>query len=127
MEAIELRLGNKIYSNELDIDNGCEVLQIVDCDYYAIHEILRGNKVNKYSQIPITEQLLLQIGFEKVNHIHGYAFFTLSKSKKNKCHIDIYDSKTNYMGYSVKHCKYLHELQNLFYAITGSELFLSGI
>lgn len=82
MEATELRLGNKIYSNELDIDNGCELLQIVDCDYYAVHEILRGNKVNKYSPIPLTEQLLLQIGFEKVNHITDIHFILSVNRKK---------------------------------------------
>lgn len=70
----------------------------------------------------LTEELLVQYGFEKINHIHGYSFFTLHKSKVNKCNIDIYNTKTLYMSYSVNHCQYLHQLQNLYFAITGNEI-----
>ena len=77
---------------------------------------------NHCGGILLTEEILLKIGFEKINHIHGYSFYSLSKSKKNKCHIDIYDTQTKYMGYLVNHCEYVHELQNLFFALTGKEL-----
>ena len=123
MEATELRLGNKIYSNELDIDNGCEVLQIVDCDYYAIHEILRGNKVNKYSPIPITEKLLLTIGFQNRPEYSIYGFINefgrFSIWLDGRFKIESQDIP--------KSIKYLHELQNVYFALTGSELSLSGI
>ena len=77
--------------------------------------------------VKLTGDILLKIGFKKINHIHGYSFYSLSKSKKNKCHIDIYENKTQYMGYSVKHCEYLHELQNLFFTINGKELSIEDV
>ena len=78
--------------------------------------------LNNFKPIELTEEILLKCGFERINHIHGYSFFTLSKSKVNKCHIDIYENKTQYMGYSVSHCKHLHQLQNLYFALTNEEL-----
>jgi len=82
--------------------------------------------IKNLKPIPLTEEWLIKIGFAKINHINGYSFYSLSKSKINKCHIDIYDSKTQYMGYSVKHCKYLHELQNLYFVLTGLELIINN-
>lgn len=127
MEATELRLGNKIYSNEFDIDNGCDVLQIVDCDYYAIHEIFKGNKVNKYSPIPITENLLLKIGFEYSKTTDKFFI------KDNTFGISTADNKFRFIQGNLvcqlilRDLKYVHELQNLYYALTGNELSLSGI
>ena len=72
--------------------------------------------------VPLTTEILEKIGFKRVDHVSCYSFYSLSQSKKNRCHIDIYPEKTQWMCYSVKHCKYLHELQNLYYSLTGSEL-----
>ena len=72
--------------------------------------------------IPLTEDILLKVGAKKVNHINGYIFWTFSDSKINKAHIDIYDYKTCYYGYSVNHCKHLHQLQNLLKSLTGNDL-----
>ncbi len=72
--------------------------------------------------IPLTEDILLKAGAKKVNHINGYSFWTFSDSKINKAHVDIYDGKTRYYGYSVNHCKHLHTLQNLFKSLTGNDL-----
>jgi hypothetical protein len=72
--------------------------------------------------IPLTEEWLKKFGAEKINHIHGYSFWTFSKSKLNKIHIDIYERHTDYYGHQVKHCAYVHELMNLYHALTGSEL-----
>jgi hypothetical protein len=72
--------------------------------------------------VPLTPEILEKIGFKRIDHVHGYSFYSLSQSKKNRCHIDIYPEKTSWMSYSVKHCKYVHELQNLYYSLVGSEL-----
>lgn len=74
------------------------------------------------SPIPLTEDILIKAGAKKVNHINGYSFWTFSDSKINKAHVDIYDGKTCYYGYSVNHCKHLHTLQNLFKLLTGNYL-----
>jgi len=117
MKAKHYRVGNFIKFGELRH-------RVTHHDIRNLYESELINKVpsSSYSDIPLTEDWLLKIGFEKINHIHGYSFYSLSKSKKNKCHIDIYDTKTKCMGYSVNHCEYVHQLQNLFFAITGTEL-----
>lgn len=90
------------------------------------------NDRNNYNQfeefikpIPLTEEWLVKFDFEKIKHIHGYSFWTLSKSKRNKCHIDIYETKTLFAGYVVENCKYVHQLQNLYWCLCGKELELN--
>jgi hypothetical protein len=128
MEAKELRLGNKIYSKELDIDNACEVLQIIECDYYAIHEILRGNETNKYQSIPLTENL--------INRINSIKFDWVEKSHRGKYAQFTIDGMLFYFftdkGIIQKHgshreIKTLHGFENLFNALTDKELSLYDI
>jgi hypothetical protein len=75
--------------------------------------------------IPLTPEILVKCGFVLVNHIHGYSFYTMdrqSQKDKSKPPIDVYENKTQYMGCLVNHCQYLHQLQNLYFALTGTEL-----
>jgi len=116
----ELRFNNWIKYADKDywikdvIGKPCQI----DIDIFIEAE----SKPDLYEPITLSPDVLEKVGFSRVDHIHGYSFYTLSKSKKNRCHIDIYPEKTQWMSYSVKHCKYLHELQNLYYSLTGSEL-----
>lgn len=127
---------NEIRINNIVIYNNCQwVVCSIDSpnpridkrfDGKYVVEIYNGGSVyvplEDLSPIPITEQILIEFGAEKINHIHGYSFYTFSKSKTNKIHLDIYDNKTLYMGYYVNHCSYVHQLQNLYLALTGEEL-----
>lgn len=72
--------------------------------------------------IPLTPDILEKIGAIKVNHIHGYSFYTFINSKVIKLHLDIYENKTNYYGYNIPHIKYLHTLQQLIRLFTGKEI-----
>jgi hypothetical protein len=128
MKEKDLRIGNTIHRISKDTYNfngeGTDKIITdadVNVDLWILKEISELTQ-KEYFAIELTEKVLLKIGFEKINHIHGYSFYSLSKSKLNKCNINIYDNKTLFMNYSVKHCKYLHELQNLFFVLTGSEL-----
>lgn len=75
--------------------------------------------------IELTPELLIEkCGFEKIDHINGYSFYAMKA--KNQPKINIYLEgvcKTEWMGYYVpSHCKYLHQLQNLIYCLTGKAL-----
>ena len=132
MEAKELRIGNLVTDEwnsrviKVDsIDDKGINLEIEDDGNYpelAKRWIEPCYKFECLYPIPLTEKLLLNFGFSKINYTHGDSFYTLSRSKINKCYIDIYDSSTKYMGYSVRHCKYVHQLQNLYFALTREEL-----
>lgn len=122
MDIRDLRIGNWVMYNDQNQTPMPTAIQIGIQDLVLINENVKDCN---YQPILLTEEILLKCGFEKINHIHGYSFYSLSKSKKNKCHIDIYDNKTLWMGYSVGHCQHLHELQNLFYSLTKTELIIN--
>jgi hypothetical protein len=81
--------------------------------------------------IPITEEWLLKFGFEvEVKEVHTYYlkdygdfFFTLAEASIGYWHTRIrnhrYDHES-FVGLGV--IKYLHSLQNMFFALTGEEL-----
>lgn len=114
MKANELRIGNYfIYDNRVN-----EVLSIyINFGKYRI-TFKNENKsklVENCNPIPLTEEWLLRFGFEKV--IDGYEF--------NNYHIDI-EKIRPYFGYSWQDYRtpidYVHQLQNLYFALTGEEL-----
>lgn len=107
IQAIELRISN------LAEYNG---------EFNTVAELFNISNSSHWNPIPLTEEWLIKFYFEAINHIHGYRFYTLSQSKKNKIHIDVYDNKTVYMGHTIKNIEYVHQLQNLYFALTGQEL-----
>lgn len=118
MKANELRIGNYIQredlaSRELRFE---QVLELCDkvtttgpvkvvCDY------------NDIKPIPLTEQWLLDFGFKKINGKYFRVGFQL---KAVKVIDDIgYHFKREGLSIEIKH---VHQLQNLYFALTGEEL-----
>ncbi len=114
LSASDLRIGNWVNGNK---PYQVTITELVTQDYHD-----KVTFTSYLEPIPLTEDWLLKFGFEKINHIHGYSFYSLSKSKKHIQGIEIYERRTAYKGFSVKHCEYVHQLQNLYYALTGQEL-----
>ena len=128
IKANELRIGNKINKHfeggdaqEIDVTTR----DIFDC---------QTNPTGKftYTGIPITEELLINIGFyeykieniltdKKAFRIDRGAFANIYFSDGHL----IIDSMTGYykMVSQIK-IKYVHQLQNLYFALTGEELTL---
>lgn len=115
MNAKDFRIGNLVeYDNRIfEIDTIAEEFPTLNTDEFGIGVVSWAN----IKPIPLTEDWLLKFGFKKINHIYGYYFWSLSKGK-----IDIYEKKTTFRGYSVLHIEHVHQLQNLYYALTGEEL-----
>ena len=80
--------------------------------------------ISDIEYIPLTEEWLKKCEFEKINHIGGYSFWSLKRPRKSsKPSICIYSSYTTVGNNThVNHCKYVHQLQNLYFALTGMEL-----
>ena len=115
IKANELRIGNLVLPQH-DLDGKYHLVKKLEAG-------LTNDYIEEwYSPITLTPEILERCGFERIDHIHGYTFYTLSKSRKNRCHIDIYPEKTQWMSYTMSHCKYLHQLQNLYFTLTGQEL-----
>jgi hypothetical protein len=123
MKASELRIGNWLMFRNMIMP---ETYTQVDPRFFRSFIIGDGLEVSGYYHgIPLTPEILVKCGFVLVNHIHGYSFYTMdrrSKNDKSKPAIDVYENKTQFMGCSVNYCQYLHQLQNLYFALTGSEL-----
>lgn len=72
--------------------------------------------------IPITEEWLLKFGFKKIKNTPWYREYRIDK--KNIVSFDKDDKEYSYFNLSSRLCtlKYVHQLQNLYFALTGAEL-----
>ena len=104
MKASELRLGNWV-----EDENG----------YYQIESEHLQDEVFPYLQtweIPLTEEWLLKFGFVKHKTTDIYPTFAKQMFNWN-------DGILYIIGYGfMNHIKYVHQLQNLYFALTGEEL-----
>jgi len=107
MDSKELRIGNLINDNGLV--ESVVVEHLINDEYY---DGLKGCK-----PIPLTEECLIKFGFSKINgkHIEAWELigspFTWSKDCLNIGN-----------GMSITNIKHVHQLQNLYFALTGEEL-----
>jgi len=112
IQANELRIGNLLQ----DEDGAFPVTKT----FFSLLEI----NLETCKPIPLTEEWLLKFGFEKVCY-EKYAHKKLNKLRayphvmKNGFGIYLMDS------YGLPHIKYVHQLQNLYFALTGTELKLT--
>lgn len=120
--ANELRIGNWIHNPIQGIN--------FQVDLATIGNVMRDNdKRNKvpdyslYKPIPITEEIILKCGFDKNSYyyIHKKTYFIFTFGL-GLCYINI-DSM--FESFSRDETKHLHQLQNLYFAITGEELEVS--
>lgn len=117
----ELRIGNYLLMNRRMVQVGGipnTIKLLIPGEQYAV-------EVEEFEPIPITEALLLKLGFENVG------FYDNVYSKDNiRVHIDKNKEIDTVLfimyndGGSIfeKEVSSLHQLQNLYFALTGKEL-----
>lgn len=137
INATELRIGNWIASGEKFNDTSTigKVLEIgnEERDFEQIYcECLESFEwffKDNYCGIPLTEELLLKCGFEKKDK-EWYLFpspeiqiIVLNDDKYNGVMFYTRTIHTDYTPiYCTKHINNVHQLQNLYFALTGQEL-----
>ena len=105
MKETELRVGNYI----LDTFNG----RITCVNWQEISWIQEGT--DRYKPIELTEEILLKCGFSKS--------YTKGVFKLGDFTIDVYSKTWKFKREWIDiNFKYLHQLQNLYFALTGQEL-----
>ena len=117
----ELRIGNYIEEGKVEkIDNS------IDEIYYSGDRCYLSSYCNNINPIPLTEEWLLKFGFENVHTDWFYKDIEKTNSYQFCFNICLSNGKitldSGFDENSIIKLKYVHQLQNLYFALTGSEL-----
>lgn len=148
MKATELRIGNLILSPDGKIYYVSNLSLDIDDEYNELigavmlgkttHEILKEEREVYWNPIPLTEDWLLKLGFkEEVTYGYGWTTEKGLEFHRNGVSIvffqgeyayayKVYDGGTSDEWYSQTTIKFIHQLQNLYFALTGEELKING-
>lgn len=124
MKTSELMIGNYVMAI-----NNYEDIFYVNCIYgYRDLNITSGiyknydTTIRNIKPIPLTEEWLLKFGFDLINNEYHQSrnhelklYWTVNKNKM----IPEFNEKRFVTGYDFK---YVHQLQNLYFILTGEEL-----
>ena len=128
LSATELRIGNLVgIASSLNFNIG-KVTLISNNRILLENKI--SNKNHKFIPIELTEEWLLRFGFEKAKHSHGYDcyikdgfdFDIVSHGRYWVLAIYTDESCTDSLYFAHGRFEYVHQLQNLYFALTGEEL-----
>jgi hypothetical protein len=117
MKAKNLRIGNIVTHKISGISKVTQVGSSIHPEYVAGRSLEGVYWVKSYLPVEITEQWLIDFGFRKDEELNyrWYIDDWLAYDLDDNC-IRISDS------WEFGKRKYVHELQNLYFAITGTEL-----
>lgn len=113
MKANELRIGNYVYDDVLkDIDT------VYQLDLRCVNDCYIKDLNNEMKPIPLTEEWLLKFGF---------VVFGIDKDHYSLHDFKLFDVGGYYIVTPLPHeykpiIKHVHQLQNLYFALTGEEL-----
>lgn len=135
VKANELRIGNLLkYTNyeKLKEDRRGKVFEVIPDDIQFLTEV---DSCDYIEPIPLTEEWLVRLGLEyEYDTMESFKGKKYAKETDEQKHYCIFRNAeeisyfvfnfSSYMAYShrIKTVKYVHELQNIFHAITGEEL-----
>tara|TARA_R110002020_G_scaffold69158_1_gene180217 strand:- start:9 stop:371 length:363 start_codon:yes stop_codon:yes gene_type:complete len=118
MKASELRIGNWV-CNQIHGVGFVEAISGLTVLYSRNYDSI---PVEQFEPIPITEEWLLKFGFEHRPSIHNKKVYV----DKQKIQLDIRCIGDRfYLGREtefISSFKHVHQLQNLYFCITGEEL-----
>ena len=107
MKANELRVGNLVYDDD----------DIIEVEAYQLYIL-----TDYFEPIPLTEEWLERSGFsEEIKEVNHSDFWVYKKGDLT------FNSNHGwwYMNQPLRHYpKYVHQIQNLYFALTGEELTL---
>jgi hypothetical protein len=116
MDAKELRVGNYLLqTNQIDYDT-------LGHKRYPDSVITVGKHLFTYEDedikpIPLTEEWLVRFGFEKVSGWDDYKGWI-----KDYVELECDSYGFDYVNNIDKEVKHVHQLQNLYFALTGEEI-----
>ena len=135
IELNKLRLGNFVFDDENEVVKIARIETEEYTDWNSGDEfsttIEKGSHNNNYYQstingIPITEKWLLDFGFEILtDKTKGFKSNSYTYTKGISFIVHLNDELLSVNFWQGNEKRYVHELQNLFFALTGVELLVS--
>jgi len=110
MKANELRIGN--YVETTDKRHNEKYIKVESILFETINVQFREYNLKHIQPIPLTEEWLIKFGFKNHGIINSYCFVD------EKLRIDYLSNE-----YFPRHVEFVHELQNIYFALTGEDLF----
>ena len=131
MKPNELRIGNIVLKDDEEII--VDPYDMINLQTYDLINV--PIELNEYSPIPLTEEWLIKLGFTNMENIcwqryvqkkwvnfdNGFFFFRVMKHSFAWWFI-LEDETNTERGINMGDIQYIHELQNLYFALTGEEL-----
>jgi hypothetical protein len=130
MKANELRIGNYYHYHIIDeFDDPTEYDIVRQTDAEDL-DILSNEEDTYYKPIPLTEEWLLKLGFEleddngdiKCYEIQRFWYYVIFDHGEVRLDIKTGKNITHTVFYMDERFQYVHQLQNLYFALTGLEL-----
>jgi hypothetical protein len=116
IQAQELRIGNWVFANM-----GGEYIQVDLESFEMIADDFGG-----FEPIPLTPEILEKCGFDKLRRLYlkskWYDYPENNKPKLTAINNNEFEISRSGLGSFHPECRYLHQLQNLYFALTGEEL-----
>ena len=111
----ELRIGNYVFS--LETQNHQRITELLEEQPFFDAITFDYPNYDEIEPIPLTEEWLLKFGFELTG-----SFYRLKKSKLIQ--IILHDDGLDVCNYNLylHQIKHVHQLQNLYFALTGADL-----
>jgi hypothetical protein len=123
MNAKEFRLGNLIH---WESKNGVTKPQDIPINWSMLGNIaLKNVFINDYSLILLTEEWLLKFGFKKLKQ-NTYIKYNSDVDFSLSIYVRQEYCDWSVNGYAISTIKYVHQLQNLFSAMSNEDLQLSS-
>lgn len=130
MKATELRIGNyHFYHIVDDLDECKEYDEVCQIDYGDLRILTEFKDSPEYKPIPLTKGWLLKFGFVKEERyyargVHQRLFSGLMNLKFDRLLQMWVFSVGRYSD--ITRIEYVHQLQNLYFALTGEELTINN-
>lgn len=128
MKANELRIWNLVFE-EKGYPAMARIVGIKENNIIEIYSFMANNgadfnyecECSSCEPIPLTEEWLLRFGFEKIV-TNGIEFVKYSKYKTFEIEVSLFVMDYKLVTINDFEINYVHQLQNLYFALTGEEL-----
>lgn len=124
MKAQELRIGNIVYEYSIDASGN----KAANPHEFLINNAYTLSRLSEHAEgIPLTEEWLLKFGLEKYHGMWQPNY--LKSNNPGLIYIELFENDKYHLsgpdaGKSSVSIDYVHQLQNLHFALTGKELTL---